>query len=81
MKYLILALQYLPHVLSGVQAVEAAIRAPGQTKKALVLGAIQAATHVGEQVPEEHVKVISALIDHMVSTLNSSGIFKHGGVQ
>lgn len=75
---LAIALQYLPHVLVGVQAVEQAVSAPGQTKKQLVLGAITAAASVGEQVPEQHVQVISALIDTTVATLNQAGVFKTG---
>jgi hypothetical protein len=77
MKYLMLALKYLPFVLAGVQAVENSLAGqPGATKKAAVLSAIAAAGAVGEQVPEDHVKVISALIDSVVGTLNTSGVFK-----
>ena len=76
MKYLALALQYLPHVLAGVQAVETAVKAPGMTKKAIVMSAVTAAAQVGENVPEDHVKLISGLIDSTVSALNSQGVFK-----
>jgi hypothetical protein len=76
MKYVLLALKYLPSVLAGVQAVEGSIQAPGQTKKALVLGAIQAAASVGESVPEDHVQLISGLIDTTVGGLNAAGVFK-----
>ena len=78
MKYFLLALQYLPHVLAGVQAVEAALAtSTGATKKEIVLAAMTAAAHVGEQVPEDHVKLVSSIIDSVVATLNASGLFKH----
>lgn len=77
MKYLLLALQYLPSVLNGVQAVETAMAgAKGQDKKTVVLSAIEAAAGVGETVPEDHVKLVSGLIDSVVSTLNASGVFQ-----
>ncbi len=77
MKYFLLALQYLPHVLQGVQAVETAVHGvPGATKKQLVLAGIAAAAQVGEAVPEDHVKLVSALIDSTVATLNNTGVFK-----
>ena len=75
---ILLALQYLPYVLAGVQGVEVALSgAPGTTKKAAVLAAVDAAAKVGEQVPESHVQLISGLIDTVVSALNASGIFTH----
>jgi hypothetical protein len=78
MKYLVPALQYLPHVLTVVRGVEDALHgAPGQTKKAAVLTAIGAAASVGEAIPEDHIKLISALIDNTVSNLNAAGIFTH----
>ena len=78
MKYLLLALQYLPSVLSGVQAVEASlVNTVGQAKKNVVLAAVTAAAGVGETVPEDHVKTISGLIDSVVGVLNTSGIFQH----
>lgn len=77
MKYLLLALQYLPSVLAGVQAVESSLsKTAGQDKKAVVLSAVTAAATVGETVPEDHVKVVSGLIDSVVAALNASGIFK-----
>ena len=77
MKYLLLALQYLPSVLAGVQAVELSlVNTAGKDKKAVVLAAVTAAAQAGEAVPEDHVKVVSGLIDAVVSELNASGIFQ-----
>jgi hypothetical protein len=76
MKYLLLALQYLPYVLQGVTAVELAVGAgKGQSKKQLVLNAVIAGAKVGETVPEDHVKLIGGLIDSVVSDLNTAGVF------
>lgn len=78
MKFLLLALQYLPHVLAGVLAVENSLASTkGQNKKAVVLSAITAAEQVGASVPELHVQVVSKLIDGVVSTLNATGVFQH----
>ena len=76
MKYLLLALQYLPSVLAGVKAVEASLAGlKGADKKQVVLSAVTAAAGVGETVPEDHVKLVSGLIDSVVATLNQSGAF------
>ena len=76
MKYLLLTLQYLPHVLAAVIAVQQSMAgAPGADKKQAVMSAILAASQVGEKVPEDHVKVISTLIDVLVGTLNATGWF------
>jgi hypothetical protein len=78
MSALLIAFQFLPYILTAVTAVEQAMsNQPGATKKAMILSAIAAATQVGEQVPESHVKVISGLIDSVVASLNASGIFQH----
>ena len=76
MKFLTLALQYLPFVLNGVKSVETAMSgASGASKRAVILAAVSAAAQAGEQVPESHVQVISALIDSTVGALNASGVF------
>lgn len=76
MKYFLLALRYLPFVLAGVQAVETSLPlAKGSDKKAVVLAAITAANAVAEQVPEDHIKLVSSLIDSVVGTLNTNGTF------
>jgi len=79
MKWLLLALQLLPGILQTVKAVEEAI-GPGQgkTKKELVLGAVQAGARAAQQVPEEHVQAVSALVDQTVKILNDSGVFQTG---
>lgn len=75
MKVFAQILQYLPYVLAGVQAAEAAV-GPGNggVKRQLVLNAIDAAAKVGEQVPEVHTAAIGALIDSTVATLNQSNL-------
>lgn len=73
MNALLLALKYLPYILAGVQAVEVSLAgAPGASKKAVVLSAISAAAAVGDKVPEDHVQVISALIDSTVGALKGA---------
>jgi hypothetical protein len=80
MKYFLLALQYLPFVLQGVQAVEGTLAGTkGADKKLVVLAAVTAAAHVGESVPEDHVKLVSGLIDNVVSLLNANGAFRTKG--
>ena len=81
MKWFLLALQYLPHVLSAVKAIEDVIGAGnGVTKKQMVLSSLSAASAACMQVPEDHVKVVSSLIDSTVSILNISGIFSKSQV-
>jgi hypothetical protein len=73
---LLVTLAYLPHVISGVVAVQGALKgAPGATKKAAVLSAITAANRVAGDVPEEHVQLVSALIDASVAVLKATGKF------
>lgn len=79
MNFLAILAKYLPYVLAGVVSVEQTIGAsPGASKKQVVLDALAAAGAVGEQVPETHIKVISALINSVVGSLNVSGVFTHG---
>lgn len=75
MKWLIFALQLVPHVLQAVTEVEASVKAPGATKKAIIMGAITSAAHVGEAVPDQTTQLVSSLIDGQVKELNDSGIF------
>lgn len=83
MNLVALALQYLPYVIAGVQAVETAIgKGKGSTKKALVIGAVQAAAQVGESVQgvdkAQTIAVISSLTDTVVSAFNATGVFQTG---
>jgi hypothetical protein len=67
---------YLPVVLTGIFAVEQVIGASnGQTKKQIVLSAVDAAAKAGEGAPNVEVASISALIDTLVGVLNASGLF------
>ena len=78
MKYLSLALSLLPGILQGVLAVETALAgAKGETKKQAILTAVDAAAKAGEAIPEQHVQVISGLIDGVVGVFNQSGVFTH----
>ncbi len=73
MKAFLAILQYLPFILQGIVAVQAAIpTAPGATKKQVVLNAITAAASVGEQIPEAHIQGISKLIDLTVADLHTT---------
>lgn len=77
MKWLQLILGLLPYVLQTVVSVEQVVGAGnGQTKKQLVLDAIDAGAHVGETVPVENVKIVSTLVDSVVGSLNATGFFK-----
>jgi hypothetical protein len=75
MNWLKLVLTYLPVVLSTVTAVEAAVCAPGATKKQVAMGIITAGTAAGEQFPEEHVQQVAGLVDVVVGMLNKAGVF------
>ena len=76
MKWFLLIIRYLPSVLQGVVAVEAAIKeTAGSTKKAVVLGILKAGTETAAQFPEEHVQAVGGLIDKVVDTLNAEGVF------
>ena len=77
--WLTMLIQLLPSILQAVIGVEHAIKAPGQTKKQIVLNSIQAAAQAGETAPQPLVEGISNLIDHTVSTLNNAGVFAHAG--
>lgn len=75
------ALTYFPYVLASVKAVEDAAGAlPGATKKQIVLTSVVNVAKLGEQIPEPHVQLVSALIDSVVSVLNATGVFGHAAV-
>jgi len=79
MKALLAFLQYLPHILNGVVAVESALGSGnGATKKQIILNAVVAAAQVGEGVPETHVQGISKVIDATVQVLNATGLAGFG---
>ena len=82
MKNVLFALQALPHILAGVQAVEAAMHgAPGTEKKQMIMNAITGAAKAGEDIPNDKVQLFSELIDKTVTTLNASGIFTHAATK
>ncbi len=68
-------MEYFPAVLAGIIGVEKAVNVPGQTKKALIMGAVAAAAKAGEDIPSPTVQGISALIDNTVTVLNEAGVF------
>lgn len=77
MSYLLIALKYLPLVLEAVKAIESVIGAgKGKEKKAVVMGAVQAAAQAGEKADDKTVAVVSGLVDATVSALNAAGVFK-----
>lgn len=68
-------LKYAPIVLAAVKEVELAVgTGNGADKKALVLAAVLAAVHAGENVPVAQVQTIARVIDLIVGVLNSSGV-------
>lgn len=79
MNALMLALRYLPLVLQAVAAVEGVFGSgQGATKKQLVMDSIAAAAKAAGQAPHKDVAVVGQLIDHVVGSLNASGVFaKH----
>lgn len=70
-------LQNLPAILKAVMGIEAAVTAPGATKKAMVMNSLAIAASVGETVPNAQVSAVSAMVDSVVGSLNSSGVFGH----
>jgi len=76
MNWLKLLFQYLPVVLQGVVAIEAATHGlPGATKKQIVLQVITAGAGVAQSIPQAQVQQIGGLIDTVVGALNKSGVF------
>lgn len=75
MKIFLFLLQNLPSILQAVLGIEAAVNAPGATKKAMVMNSLAIAAKVGESIPEAHVAAVSALVDSVVGSLNASGVF------
>lgn len=75
MGILLFLLANLPAILNAIIGIENAIKAPGATKKQLVMQSLGIAAQAGEKISEKHVQAVSALIDSTVSTLNTSGIF------
>lgn len=67
---------YLPAVLAGVQAAEQS-NAAGATKKQAVVNAVIAGARGAETSTNPNVAGIAALVDLVVSILNSTGVFSH----
>jgi hypothetical protein len=79
MKYLLLALKYLPVILNAVTTVEAIIGSGnGKTKMGLVLSCVDAVSHIGEKVDVAEVQMVSGLAESVVGVLNGTGYFSHG---
>jgi hypothetical protein len=77
MKALLLIAKYLPVVMGTVAAVEQTVQAPGQTKAQVALNTIQTVSAIaGQTVPEEHVQLITSLINSVVDVFNKTGIFQ-----
>jgi hypothetical protein len=68
-------LSITPQLLGAIIAIEHEVNAPGATKKQIVLDSVTIAAKAGEKIPDPHVAGISMLIDSLVGTLNSSGVF------
>jgi hypothetical protein len=77
MKALLLISKYLPVVMGTVAAVEQTVQAPGQTKAQVALNTIQTVSAIaGQTVPEQHVQLITSLINSVVDVFNKTGIFQ-----
>jgi hypothetical protein len=78
MSWFFTALKFLPIILAAIKSIEELLgdEASGKVKKQLVLNAAQAAAKVAGPVDAKTVKVIAALVDLSVDTLNSSGLKK-----
>jgi hypothetical protein len=72
-------LGYLPVVLKTAIAIEGAIKAPGATKRKILVDIVSAGAKAAGEFPEEHVQGIGALADIVVGALNTSGIFQKSG--
>ena len=78
MNWLKIVFTYLPIVIQGVAAVETALHgSPGATKKQVILDAITAGADTASTAPDANVANIGKLIDLVVGTLNTSGVFTH----
>ncbi len=70
--------KFAPYVLTAVVAVENTAKSlAGATKKELVVNLVGTAAKVAEQVPNTNVQRIGALVDIIVSILNTTGLFSH----
>jgi hypothetical protein len=69
-------LTYVPAVLAGVQAAEQSA-GNGASKKQAVVNAILIGARAAEATPNPNVAGIAALVDLVVSILNSTGVFSH----
>lgn len=79
MKQFLLIAKYLPLVMSAVMGVEQSVQAPGETKAQVALSAVQSVAQIaGQTVPESHVQLIASLIDGVVGTFNTTGVFTNG---
>lgn len=77
MSIFLFILSNLPAILKAIIGIESAVTAPGATKKAMVMNSLAIASKVGETIPESHVAAVSAVIDSVVNSLNTSGVFAH----
>ena len=78
MNWLSFILKLLPGIIQTVVAVEGAVSgaAKGATKKQIVMTAIQAGATAAESIPEQHIQLVSTLVDNVVSSFNKAGIFQ-----
>ena len=76
MNTLLAVMKLLPVILGAIMSIEVAIGAgQGQTKKQIVMLAIEAAAAAGEKSDNKLVAAISALVDQLVGALNAAGLF------
>jgi hypothetical protein len=75
MNFLSEIMSALPAILGAVVGIEATVKAPGATKKAIIMNSIDIAAKAGEGIPVPLVSIISGVIDSAVTELNKAGIF------
>jgi hypothetical protein len=74
LKIIIMVLTYLPDLLRAVKAVEVSMEGqPGAAKKAVVIGAVEAAAKAAGESGDVHVKAVGDTVDVIVKTLNTFG--------
>jgi hypothetical protein len=72
-------LQLFPGLFTSVIAIEQAVgpAVPGASKKQILLDSVSVAAKIGEAIPIPQVALISGLIDQIVASLHTAGVFTH----
>lgn len=69
-------LQYLPVILQTVVAIESIAKtAPGTAKRQVAVDIVSTGAKIAEGAPSVTVEQIGALVDSVVTSLNTAGVF------